>query len=52
MYLINVRETRRDNQEWKIQRHWQDWAHKTQSRCWLETKSFLPPLLEKSCYLW
>ena len=27
---INVRENRRDNQEWTIQRHWQRWAHKTQ----------------------
>ena len=26
---INVRENRRGNQEWKIQRHWQHWAHKT-----------------------
>jgi hypothetical protein len=27
---INVRETRRGNQDWRIQRHWQHWAHKTQ----------------------
>ena len=27
---INVRETRRGNQEWTIQRHWQHWVHKTQ----------------------
>ena len=29
---INVRENRRDNQEWTIQRHWQRWAHKTQDK--------------------
>ena len=27
---INVRENRRDNQEWTIQRHWKSWTHKTQ----------------------
>ena len=27
---INIRENRSDNQEWTIQRHWQNWAHKTQ----------------------
>ena len=27
---INVRENRRDNQEWTIQRHWQHWVYKTQ----------------------
>jgi hypothetical protein len=27
---INVRENRRDNQEWKIQKNWQHWVHKTQ----------------------
>jgi cyanate permease len=27
---INVRENRRGNQEWTIQRHWQHWVHKTQ----------------------
>ena len=27
---MNVRENRRCNQEWTIQRHWQHWAHKTQ----------------------
>ena len=27
---INVRENRRGNQEWKIQRNWQHWVHKTQ----------------------
>jgi hypothetical protein len=27
---INVRENRRDNQEWKIQKNWQHWEHKTQ----------------------
>jgi hypothetical protein len=26
---INVRENRRGNQEWKIQRHWHHWVHKT-----------------------
>ena len=33
---INVRENRRDNQEWAIQRHWQRWAHKTQGKYMLE----------------
>jgi hypothetical protein len=27
---LNVRETRRGNQEWTIQRQWQHWEHKTQ----------------------
>jgi hypothetical protein len=27
---INVRETRRGNQQWTIQRNWQHWVHKTQ----------------------
>ena len=27
---INVRENRRGNQEWTIQRHWQHWVHKSQ----------------------
>jgi hypothetical protein len=27
---INVRENRRDNQEWTIQRNWQHWVHRTQ----------------------
>ena len=27
---INIRENRRDNQEWTIQIHWQHWVHKTQ----------------------
>ena len=27
---INVRENRRGNQEWTIQRNWQHWVHKTQ----------------------
>ena len=27
---INVKETRRGNQEWTIQIHWQHWVHKTQ----------------------
>ena len=26
---INIRENRRGNQEWTIQRHWQHWVHKT-----------------------
>jgi hypothetical protein len=26
---INVRENRRDNQEWLIQKNWQHWIHKT-----------------------
>ena len=29
---MNVRENRRDNQEWTIQRHWQHRAHKTQDK--------------------
>ena len=28
---INVREHRRGNQEWTIQRHWQHWVHKAQA---------------------
>jgi len=31
MRLINVKEDRRGNQEWTIQRHWQHWAHKAQN---------------------
>ena len=27
---INVRENRRENQEWTNQKHWQHWVHKTQ----------------------
>jgi hypothetical protein len=27
---INVRENRRGNQQWTIQRNWQHWIHKTQ----------------------
>jgi hypothetical protein len=27
---INVRENRRGNQEWTIQRNWKHWGHKTQ----------------------
>ena len=27
--LSNVRENRRGNQEWTIQRHWQHWVYKT-----------------------
>jgi len=26
---INIRENRKGNQEWTIQRHWQEWVHKT-----------------------
>jgi hypothetical protein len=29
---INVRENRRGNQEWTIQRHWQHWVYKTQDK--------------------
>jgi hypothetical protein len=29
---INVRENRRGNQEWTVQRNWQHWVHKTQRR--------------------
>jgi hypothetical protein len=28
IWKINVRENRRDNPEWTIQRHWQHWVHK------------------------
>jgi hypothetical protein len=27
--IYNVIENRRGNQEWAIQKHWQNWAHKT-----------------------
>jgi len=27
---INIRENRRGNQQWTIQRNWQHWVHKTQ----------------------
>ena len=27
-FEINIKENRRVNQEWTIQRHWQHWAHK------------------------
>ena len=36
---INVREIRRGNQEWKIQRHWQHCAHKTQDEDKRNTKT-------------
>ena len=26
----DIRENRRDNQEWTIQKNWQHWVHKTQ----------------------
>ena len=29
---INIRENRRDNQEWAIQRHRQQWMHKPQDK--------------------
>jgi len=29
-YIINVKENRRGNQEWTIQRNWQHWVYKTQ----------------------
>jgi hypothetical protein len=29
---MNVTEIRRGNQEWTIQRNWQDWVHKTQDK--------------------
>jgi len=28
---INFRETRKGNQAWTIQRHWQNWTHKAQN---------------------
>jgi hypothetical protein len=32
MPIVNVvRQNRRSNQEWTIQRHWQHWVHKTQN---------------------
>ena len=30
--LINVRENRRGNQEWTIQRNWKHWVHKTKAK--------------------
>ena len=30
MLEINIREYRRGNQQWTIQRNWQHWVHKTQ----------------------
>ena len=30
MHKINVRENRRNYQEWTIHIHWQHWTHKTQ----------------------
>ena len=38
---INVRENRRGNQKWTIQRHWQHWAHKTQDKGWRKPKGWL-----------
>jgi hypothetical protein len=32
IYIINVRENRRGNQKWTIQRHWQHWAYKAQNK--------------------
>ena len=29
---INVRENRRDKQEWTIQRNWKHWVHKTKTK--------------------
>jgi hypothetical protein len=29
---INVRENRRGNQEWTVQRNWQHWIHQTQDK--------------------
>ena len=29
---INIRENRRGNQEWTIQRNWQHWVHKIQDQ--------------------
>ena len=34
-WTINVRENRRSNHEWTIQRNWQHWGHKTKTN---ETK--------------
>jgi len=31
---INLRENRRGNQEWTIQKNWQHWVHKTIQRNW------------------
>ena len=30
--MINIKENRRGNHEWTIQRHWQHWVHKTQDK--------------------
>jgi hypothetical protein len=32
IYFINVRENRRGNQQWTIQRNWQHWVHQTQRK--------------------
>ena len=39
MLQINVRENRRDNQEWTIQRHRQHWAHNIQDEDKKQTKT-------------
>ena len=31
-HRTKVREIRRDNREWTIQRNWQHWVHKTQDK--------------------
>ena len=33
-YKLNLRENRRCNYEWTIQRNWQPWIHKTQDQVW------------------
>ena len=32
LFNINVRENRRSNQEWTIQRHWQRWVQDTEQK--------------------
>ena len=36
---LNIRENRRGNQEWTIQRHWQYWVHKTRDEDKRNTKT-------------
>jgi hypothetical protein len=44
---LNVRENRRGVQEWKIQRHWQNWVHKTQDEDHQNKKQYNTTQLRK-----
>ena len=48
MSLIHVRENRRVNQEWTIQRHWQYWVHKTTGR--RQTKQKYQQVIQRSTF--